>query len=82
MTGAAGGSGSEGYLGAGARPGIRGWIFSTDHKRVGVLYLTSLLGFFMVAMAIGVLMRVEQLTMGAHRSWGRSPTTPSSRCTA
>jgi len=52
------------YLGAGARPGIRGWIFSTDHKRVGVLYLVSLTFFFLVAMTIGVLMRIEQLTMG------------------
>jgi cytochrome c oxidase subunit 1 len=43
---------------------MRGWIFSTDHKRIGILYLVSLVAFFLVAMSIGVLMRVEQLTMG------------------
>jgi cytochrome c oxidase subunit 1 len=53
----------RGYLAEG-RPGIAGWILSTDHKRVAVLYLASLVGFFLVAMSIGVLMRIEQLTMG------------------
>jgi cytochrome c oxidase subunit 1 len=43
---------------------MRSWIFSTDHKRIAILYLASLVGFFLVAMAIGLLMRVEQLTMG------------------
>ena len=43
---------------------MRGWIFSTDHKRIAILYLASLVAFFLVAMSIGVLMRVEQLTMG------------------
>ena len=48
------------YLDAG-RPGILGWITSTDHKRIGVLYLASMMTLFLVAVAIGVLMRIEQL---------------------
>jgi len=50
------------YLDEG-RPGILGWITSTDHKRIGVLYLASMVTFFLVAMTIGVLMRIEQFTV-------------------
>jgi cytochrome c oxidase subunit 1 len=64
MSGAEGSMGDGGYLGASRRPGLGGWIFSTDHKRIAVLYLTSLCTAFLVAMTIGVLMRIEQLTMG------------------
>ena len=41
--------------------GIFGWIFSTDHKRIGILYLIAIIMFFLVGMAIGVLMRLEML---------------------
>ena len=41
--------------------GIFGWIFSTDHKRIGILYLVSIISFFLVGTAIGVLMRLEML---------------------
>jgi len=51
------------YLEAGGR-GLRAWILSTDHKRIGILYLVVMLSFFLVGAAIGVLMRLEQLTMG------------------
>ncbi|MFZ0391102.1 MAG: cbb3-type cytochrome c oxidase subunit I [Calditrichia bacterium] len=44
--------------------GVLGWIFSTDHKRIGLLYLGSTTFFFLVAVCIGVLMRLEMLTMG------------------
>ena len=46
------------------RKGIRGWLLSTDHKRIGILYLASMLTFFLVGVSIGVLMRLEHLTMG------------------
>jgi cytochrome c oxidase subunit I len=51
------------YLDEGRRRGILGWIFSTDHKRIGVLYLASMVFLFFVAVTIGVLMRIEQLTL-------------------
>ena len=40
-----------------------GWIFSTDHKRIGILYLASMVILFFIAVAIGVLMRIEQLAI-------------------
>ena len=51
------------YLDEGKRRGIFGWILSTDHKRIGILYLASMLILFFTAVTIGVLMRVEQLTL-------------------
>ena len=51
------------YLDEGERKGILGWILSTDHKRIGVLYLASMVFLFFIAVSIGVLMRVEQLTL-------------------
>jgi len=44
--------------------GLLGWILSTDHKRIGILYLISMMFFFTVAVAFGFLMRLEMLTPG------------------
>ncbi len=46
------------------RKGILSWILSTDHKRIGILYLATMISLFLVAVALGILMRIEQLTMG------------------
>jgi cytochrome c oxidase subunit I len=46
------------------RPGLKGWLLSTDHKRIGILYLAAMVTLFLVAVMIGVLMRIEQLTLG------------------
>jgi len=51
------------YLQTGAS-GLRSWVTSTDHKRIGILYLATMVTFFLVAAVFGVLMRIEQLTMG------------------
>jgi cytochrome c oxidase subunit 1 len=51
------------YLNEGGRPGILSWILSTDHKRIGILYLASMIFLFFVAVTLGVLMRIEQLTI-------------------
>ena len=51
----------SGYL-AGGRPGLRGWLGSTDHKRVALLYLGAMMGYFTVAAGIGLVMRLVQLT--------------------
>jgi cytochrome c oxidase subunit 1 len=50
------------YLNEGTRRGILSWILSTDHKRIGILYLSSMVFLFFIAVTIGVLMRIEQLT--------------------
>jgi len=44
--------------------GLRGWIFSTDHKRIGILYLCALTVFFLVGMTFGFLMRLELIAPG------------------
>ncbi len=48
----------------GKHRGILGWILSTDHKRIGLLYLWSMVGFFLVGVFLGFLMRLEMLSMG------------------
>lgn len=48
----------------GKHKGFLGWILSTDHKRIGILYLVSLVIFFLTAVTLGVLMRLEMLTPG------------------
>ncbi|MCE1229748.1 MAG: cbb3-type cytochrome c oxidase subunit I [Firmicutes bacterium] len=47
------------YTGNGT--GLKAWLTSTDHKRVGLLYLYSMISFFLVAVGIGVVMRLVQL---------------------
>jgi cytochrome c oxidase subunit 1 len=47
-----------------SRRGLLSWLLTTDHKRIGIMYLTSMITFFLVGMTIGVFMRLEQLTMG------------------
>lgn len=55
----------ESYLKKGGpRKGLAGWIFSTDHKRIGILYLYSILTFFAVGACIGILMRLELIAPG------------------
>jgi len=53
----------RGFLAAGDRKGILAWILSTDHKRIGILYLGTMVSLFLAAMIIGVLMRIEQLSV-------------------
>jgi cytochrome c oxidase subunit 1 len=44
--------------------GIFAWIFSTDHKRIGLLYLSLVLLFFSVAVFFGFLMRLKLIAPG------------------
>ena len=44
--------------------GIFGWILSTDHKRIGLLYLFSIGTFFVIAATIGLLMKLELIAPG------------------
>jgi len=43
---------------------ILGWLLTTDHKRIGLLYLISMITFFLVGVTFGVLMKLEMLTPG------------------
>ncbi|MFN4182053.1 MAG: cytochrome c oxidase subunit I [bacterium] len=44
--------------------GILAWILSTDHKRIGILYLVSMLTFFLVGATLGLLIRLELIAPG------------------
>lgn len=48
-----------------AYSGILSWIFSTDHKRIGILYMIAVLSFFLVGMSLGLLIRLELIAPGA-----------------
>lgn len=40
------------------------WIFSIDHKRIAILYLIVMLFFFVIAVSVGVTMRLELFAPG------------------
>lgn len=44
--------------------GFLGWILSTDHKRIGLLYLISLSIFLFAGVTFGFLMRLELIAPG------------------
>jgi len=44
--------------------GLASWIFSTDHKRIGLMYLVLMLTFFGVGVSLGFLMRLELIAPG------------------
>ena len=48
----------------GKHKGLLGWILSTDHKRIGILYMVAILSFFMVGVTFGFLMRLELIAPG------------------
>lgn len=48
----------------GKHKGIMSWLLTTDHKRIGIMYLSAIVVFFLAAMTLGVLMRIEALTPG------------------
>ncbi len=58
------GGGFGGFYGSEGRGGVLSWIFSTDHKRIGLLYLVTFLLTFAVGSALGILMRLELISAG------------------
>lgn len=47
-----------------AKNTIASWIFSTDHKRIGIMYLYGIVGFFLVGLFLGFLIRLELIAPG------------------
>ena len=45
-----------------ARQGVKSWLLTTDQKRIGILYLWTILVFFLIAAVAAALMRIELLT--------------------
>ncbi len=52
------------YQNEGKLTGILSWVLSTDHKRIGILYLVSMMFFFFVAALLGLTMRLELIAPG------------------
>jgi cytochrome c oxidase subunit I len=50
----------------GRRKGIAAWLTTTDHKRIGLLYLFSMVTFFFGGATLGILMRLVQLSSLSH----------------
>ena len=49
---------------SGGRTGIGAWIFSTDHKRIGLMYAAAMFTFFIVGMLLGLTIRLELISPG------------------
>jgi len=44
--------------------GLLGWLTSTDHKRIGLMYMYAIMVFFLVGVVLGLLMRIELFKPG------------------
>jgi cytochrome c oxidase subunit I len=55
-------SASSSYLTAGR--GLLSWLFTLDHKRIGVMYLVAILSSFFLGGVFALLLRTELLTPG------------------
>lgn len=44
--------------------GIGSWLLSTDHKRIGLMYLYCIIAMFIAGVILGVFMKLEMLSMG------------------
>ena len=60
--------------------GIRSWLLTLDHKRIGLLYLASITVMFLVGGVAATLMRLH-LVEHKVRCLNRKPTTKCSRRT-
>jgi len=54
----------EGFWSDSGKTGLSAWIFSTDHKRIGLLYLFSTFGFFLTGVLLGLILRLELMAPG------------------
>jgi cytochrome c oxidase subunit 1 len=48
----------------GKHKGLLGWLTTTDHKRIGLLYFYSMMTFFLAGVVMGLLMKYELISPG------------------
>ena len=48
--------------------GLKSWIFTLDHKRIGLMYLFAIMAFFLLAGITAITMRTELMTPEAEMS--------------
>lgn len=46
------------------KTGISSWIFSLDHKRIGILYMITVFGFFLLGGIFALVLRLELFSTG------------------
>jgi len=44
--------------------GIMSWIMATDHKRICLLYMYTIMSFFFIGVLLGIMMKLEMITPG------------------
>jgi cytochrome c oxidase subunit 1 len=55
---------NTGFYSESPRSGILGWLLTTDHKRIGILYLGCIIVMFIVAAILGLALRLELIAPG------------------
>lgn len=55
---------NSGFYSESPRSGILGWLLSTDHKRIGIMYLCCIISVFIVAAILGLAIRLELIAPG------------------
>jgi cytochrome c oxidase subunit I len=60
------------YDNPGSYSGILSWVLTRDHKRIGLLYMVFVFGFFFTGVILGFFMRLQMIApggsiMGPHR---------------
>ena len=55
---------TETYLSPSAGKGLRSWLTTTDHKRIAILYMVTVLTFFFVGGVFALLLRFELFSTG------------------
>jgi cytochrome c oxidase subunit 1 len=55
---------NSGFYSESPRSGILGWLLSTDHKRIGIMYLCCIISVFMIAAILGLAIRLELIAPG------------------
>ena len=58
------------------------WVLTTDHKKIGIMYLVLTFVFFMLGGVEALMMRMQLERAEQHAAVGPSTTTSCSRCTA
>lgn len=46
------------------KKGLSSWLFTLDHKRIGLMYFYAIVSFFIVGLILGLLMRLELIAPG------------------
>ena len=57
---------NTGFYSESPRSGVLGWLLSTDHKRIGMMYLGCITTMFIVAAMIGIAIRLQLFAPGQH----------------